>query len=644
MQERAKPAVRIDLGQFKLHIRLKPETDLTLHFDSPSRRFYLSVIALVLNEMKKLGQITSIPLAKHAGELKLLNETVGESAGSSQNLIPRIYRKWKDALPDLENAPLFKVMGRKKEQDDGHARTYHFSEAEKDLWANLFEYKGSEEHVRLRFSIDTIGATLDDAVILFEDAHDADAWQRFMASLEPVATAPEASSPVASPLKQGSRAVSLRSAVLIALLALAAGIASFAMWNAYGPAARRASMERMAFPLPDKPSIAVLPFVNMSDDPKQDYLADGLAEEIINALSKLGSVFVIARNSTFAYKGKQVGARQVAEEMGVRYVMEGNVRKMGDRVRITVQLVDTLTGQELMSEQYERDLKDIFVMQDDVTMKVLTSLRVSLTEGESARTFARDTKNLEAYLRILQAYDLRAIWNKESQMRARRLIEEALALDPGYALAYSNLAVVLSNEVQLGVYNEPQPVLERAYGLAERAVVLDDSSAWSHLALGLLSVTFKKDWDRAIAEIERAIALEPGAAYGYGYMGSILIYAGRYEDAITYYKKVVRLSPNPMPIFLVNLASGHMALGRYDEAISILKTLVQKQPGQTRAHVALAEAYMLSGRKDEAKKQAAEVLAIDPAFSVDSLYKNHPSKDIREINRRKEALRMAGLR
>ena len=300
------------------------------------------------------------------------------------------------------------------------------------------------------------------------------------------------------------------------------------VWNFYGraPKIEPASKEKMAFPLPDKPSIAVLPFTNMSDDPKQDYLADGLAEEIINALSKLSNVFVIARNSTFTYKGRPVKIQQVAEEMGVRYVLEGSVRKMGDKVRITAQLVDALTGNHLMSEQYERDVKDIFAIQDDVTMKVLTSLRVNLIEGESARTFARGTKNLEAYLKILQAYEQRAICNKESQTRARRLAEEAVALDPGYALAYSHLALALMNEVQLGVYDNPQKVLERAYGLAEKAVALDDSSAWSHIALGILSVTYKKDWDKAIAEGQRAIDLEPGSAYGYGYTGHVLNLCG----------------------------------------------------------------------------------------------------------------------
>ena len=646
MEERGKPALRIDLSQFKLHIRLKPKTDLTLHFDSPSRRFYLSVIALVVNEMKRLGQVTSIPLESHADELALLNNTIGESAGSSQkeSLIPRIYRKWKDVLPDLESAPLFKVMGHKKEQDDGPARTYHFSEAEKDHWANLFEYKGSEGHVRLRFSIDTVGVALDDAVIVYEDARNGDAWDRFIAGLKAATPTRDVPSTTLSPVKKEGRVLRLSGALLIALLVVVVGTASLTLWHIYGPNAKRASIQRMAFPQPDKPSIAVLPFVNMSDDPKQEYLADGLTEEIINALSKLSSFSVIARNSSFTYKGRHVKIQQVAEEMVVRYVLEGSVRKVGDKVRIAAQLVDTLTGNQLMSEQYESDLKDVFVTQDEVTMKVLTSLRVHLTEGGSARAFARGTKNLEVYLKILQAYELRVIWNKESQIRAHQLAEEALALDPGYALAYSNLALVLSNEVQLGVYDNPQNVRERAYILAEKAVALDDSSAWSHLALGLLSVTFKKDWDKATAEIQRAIDLEPGSAYGYGYLGSILIYAGRYEDAITCYKKAFRLSPRPMPIFLMNLASGYTALGQYDEAIKLLKTMVDKEPDQTRAHAGLAEAYMLGGTKDYARKEAAEVLRIDPTFSVEAFYRNQPYKDTQEINRRKEALRQAGLK
>jgi TolB-like protein len=534
MVEKVQQPIKIDLNEFKLYIDIKNKIKLTLHFDSPSRRFYLSLIAFVVTQMKILGKVTSIPLQEHLEMIVLVNKTVGSSAGSSEkeNLLPRIYRKWKDALPNLEEAPLFRVLGRKREYNEGIARTYQFTESEKDLWANLFEYKGSGENVRLRFSIDKLGVSLEDVAVLYEEYQNGEAWKRFLSSLkEKVESAPEAvilqshlkvpEVPVSWPKEQWTVLRSRHQRIaLIAMITVILGLTALAIWKLYLKPApdKKASIEKMVFPLPDKPSIAVLPFVNMSDDPKQEYLADGLAEEIINALSKLSNVFVIARNSTFTYKGRHVKIQQVAEEMGIRYVLEGSVRKMGDKVRITAQLADALTGSHLMSEQYERDVKDVFAIQDDVTMRVLTSLRVNLTEGESARTFARSTKNLEAYLKILQAYEQRVIWNKESQTRARQLAEEAIALDPGCALAYSNLAVVLSNEAQLGVYDNPQKVLERAYRLAEKAVALDDSSAWSHLAMGLLSTTCKRDWDKATTQVQRAIALEPGSTYGYGYL------------------------------------------------------------------------------------------------------------------------------
>jgi len=459
--------------------------------------------------------------------------------------------------------------------------------------------------------------------------------------LEPGAAVPR----IAAEKKAAIRKWQKTAFIVVAILIVVAAIV--VIWRSYlrpTPPIEVASKEKMAFPLPDKPSIAVLPFTNMSNDKEQDYFADGLAEEIINALSKLSNVFVIARNSSFTYKGRQVKVQQVAEEMGVRYVLEGSVRKMGDKVRITAQLVDALTGNHLMSEQYERDVKDIFAIQDDVTMKVLTSLRVNLTEGESARAFARGTKNLEAYLKLLQAYEQRIIWNKESLARARQLAEEAVTLDPGYALAYSQLAWALVGEVVLGVYDNPQKVLERAYRLAERAVALDDSSAWSHIALGIVIARYKKDWDKAIAEGQRAIALEPGSAYGYGFLAIFLTWAGRDEDAIPYYKKAFRLSPRPLPIWSINLTASYIAMGQYEEAIRILKGIVEKQPDQTLAHTNLAAAYVLSGREDDARKEAAQVLRIDPTFSVERHYSNSPIKDQAEVGRRKKALRKAGLK
>ncbi len=660
MEERARPALWIDLARFKLHLQLKPKTDVTLHFDSPSRRFYLSVIALVLMEMKRLGQITSIPLEAHADQLRLLNETIGDSAGSSEkeNLIPRIYRKWKGALPDLENAPLFKVVGRKKEED-GSGKTYQFSEAEKDAWANLFEYMGSKEHVRLRFSIDKVGATLDDALILYEDARDRDAWDRFIASLEqkpdersqtaPPAPAPPEPSPV-TPIAQQESVVKPRrhrNTVLIASLLVAVGIAGFVLWHTFvsNRAGTLASIEKMALPLPDKPPIAVLPFTNLSDDPKQEYLADGFAEAIIDGLSKCPQIFVIARNSSFSYKGKQVKIRKVAEDLGVRYVLEGSLQKTGNTMRITVQLIDALTGQHLFSERYDRELKDILAMQDEMTMKVLAAVQVKLTAGEDARLRAKGTTNLEAYLTLMQARQYFQAANKENLALARRLTEQAIALDPSYAAAYVMLGGIQRNEIVLGVPNNPREAAEQAFKNAEKAVTLDDSSAAAHVNLSKAYI-FLKEHDKAIAEAQKAVSVDPNSALAYDALGMALSYAGRPQEAIPFLKNSFRLSPIPSgSVPFIILGHAYFELGQYEEAVATFKRVLQLfGADDLLAHLWLAATYASMGREKEAHAEAAEVLRLDPTFSVEPYCRRQPYKNQKVIDDNMSAMRKAGLK
>ena len=298
-------------------------------------------------------------------------------------------------------------------------------------------------------------------------------------------------------------------------------IAAVAVWRLYLQSTPRprevASKDKMAFPLPDKPSIAVLPFVNMSGDPKEEYLSDGITEDIITALSKLQSLFVIARNSTFTYKGKAVKVPQVAEELGVRYVLEGSVQKAGDRVRVTAQLIDALKGYHLWSERYDRELKDILVMKDEITMKILAAIQVKLTAGEDARLRVKETTNLEAYLTLMQARQYMQILNKENYALARRLTEQVIAMDARYAAAYATLCRVQTNEVVLGVYKNPRTALEEASKLGEKAITLDDSNAFAHAVLGIAYV-WLKEYDKAIAEAEKAVSLDPNSAYAYSYI------------------------------------------------------------------------------------------------------------------------------
>jgi len=659
MVEKPKKFIHIDLNQFKLHIGLLHTSALTLQFDSPSRRFYLSVIAFVVHEMKRLGKITSIPLDEHLELLGLLNETVGGSAGSSQSahLLPRIYRKWKDALPDLEDAPLFKVLGRKRKYEEGLDAAYQFTEEEKDTWANLFEYRGSEEHVRLRFSIDKLGTVLDDVVITYgEDPEliDDAAWDRFIADLRQEAEkqqehaynfSKEKESGI-SPLTKWKRVLPL-SWKWPALAAVIAIVAAFAIWQYswYAPHKEGTPSEKMAFPLPlpDKPSIAVLPFTNMSGDPEQEYFSDGLTEEIITALSKVPYLFVIARNSTFFYKTKPVKIRQVAENLGVRYVLEGSFRKAGDRVRVTAQLIDAITGHHLWAECYERELKDIFALQDEITMKIITALQVKLTEAEQARLLAKGTDNLEAYLKLLQGREHVYRFNKENNALARDMFQEAIALDPVYPKPYAFLGTTHLMDIWLGSSKSPRQSLAKAIELAQKAIALDDSYATAHGLLGNLYI-MTRQYDKGIAECERGVALDPNSASALGWLGQNLYWADKPEEAISVLEKAIRLNPIPPSWYLYNLAMAYRDTGRYEEAISACKKVLHREPKNVIALLVLTGTYSLSGREEEARAGAAEILRIDPMFSLERLAKTRPHKNQANTERFIDSLRKAGLK
>jgi TolB-like protein/Tfp pilus assembly protein PilF len=653
MEEITGQAIKIDLNQFKLHIHLKHKTELTLHFDSPSRMFYLAVIALVVNEMKKQGKITSIPLQDHSDVLALINETIGGSAGSSdkEHLLPRIYRKWKDALPDLENGPLFKVIGRKKELEDGVGKTYHFTEAEKDSWANLFEYRGSYEHVRLRFSIDKLGASLDNVIVLFKGYQNGEAWEKFISSLkkkeeeklEPVELLPKEPETPIAPFRE--RKIPLLKQWQWVALVIVLILTALAIWRTYfdTPPGRIASIERMAFPLPDKLSIAVLPFVNMTDDPRQEVFCDGLSEEIITTLSKIPKLFVIARSSMFTYKGKPLKVQQVAEELGVQYVLEGSVRKSGDQVRITAQLIDALTGRHLWAERHDCNPRDIFIIQDEITTDIITALQVKLTEGEQARVFSKGTKNLDAYTKIMEARYLSYQTTIEGNIRARQLAEEAISLDPNYALAYRALAHVTVLDIWLGLSKDPQESLKRSIELHKKAIALDDSLAIAHAGLGYALMMVRK-YGEAISKMERALELEPNSADVIHAYANILIYTGRGEEAISFFKNAMRLNPKPPNVYLRHLAVALRDTGRYEEATAQLKKAIEREPRDLLSYIVLASTYSMAGLEREAREVAAEVLKINPRFSLEQFAKIHPYKDPVTKDRYIDSLRKAGLK
>jgi adenylate cyclase len=383
----------------------------------------------------------------------------------------------------------------------------------------------------------------------------------------------------------------------------------------------------------------------MSGDPKQEFLSDGITEEIITALSKSRDLFVIGRNSTFTYKGKPVKFQQVSEEMGVRYVLEGSVQSSGKRIRITAQLIDALSGYHLFSERYDRELKDIFATQDDISMKILTATRVTLTHGEEARMFAKGTKSLEAYLKVMQAREHHEVFTKESQALARQLAEEAIALDPGYALAYSYAALAIAHEVTVGTYTNPREALERGMKLVKKAVALDDSLAHPHVILSKYYIILNKDHEKGIVEAERAVTLEPNSADAYMQLGVNIAWAGRPAEAIPILQKAMRLSPIPPHLCLHALAMCILSTGQFEESIALFRRIVQKEPNQLTSQLGLVLALMAAGKEDEARAEAAKVLRIDPQFSLEryakaiDYYKDRSVPD-RMIN----AWRKAGLK
>jgi len=431
-------------------------------------------------------------------------------------------------------------------------------------------------------------------------------------------------------------------AVVIALVVVAGGVTIWKSYRPSTPPTEVASVEKMAFPLPDKPSIAVLPFTNLSADPEQDYFSDGITEQIITGLSKISSLFVVARNSTFTYKGKPVKVQQVSEELGVRYVLEGSVQKSGERVRINAQLIDAIKGNHLWSETYDRELKDIFAVQDDITQKILTGLQVQLTRGEQARVYARGTNNLKAYLKYLQAYEKWIQMNKESNPLARQLAEEAIALDPDYAVPYLILAATHMMDVFLGSSKSPKDSINQAMELNKKALALDDSLAVAHSQLGLL-YTMTRQHDKGVAEAERGVELNPNSSVAHDLLGMTLDYAGRPEEAIPMFKKAIRLAPFAPAKFYYHLGRAYLFTGQCEEAISACEEAVRRGSNTPAAHRIATAAYSICGREEEARTAAAEVLRLNPNFSCDHYAKREPFKNQADIDLIIGALRKAGL-
>ena len=432
-------------------------------------------------------------------------------------------------------------------------------------------------------------------------------------------------------------------ALVIALIVIAAAIAIWKFYIRPTPPVEVASKEKMAFPLPDKPSIAVLPFTNMSGDPKEEYFSDGITEEIITALSKTPHLFVISRQSTFTYKGKPVKVKQVSEELGVRYVLEGSVRKAGDKVRVTAQLIDAITGHHLWADRYDRDQREVFALQDEITKKILTELQVKLTVGEQARLYGRGTDNLEAYIKVLQGREYYWRLDREGNVSARKLFEEAIALDPKYPTPYWLLGMTHIMDAWFDWGKSKEDSLSRAMELAQKTISLNDLDSNAHGSLVAI-YRMKGNYDKAIAEGKRAVELDPNSADAHVWLGIALYNAGRADEAIPLLEKAIRLNPFAHTWYFLQLGQAYSLSGRYDEATAAYQKALQLSPNNLFAHLGLTATYSQMGRDKEASVHAKEVLRISPDFSLDRYAEKIPYKNQADRERRINALRKAGLK
>ncbi len=399
---------------------------------------------------------------------------------------------------------------------------------------------------------------------------------------------------------------------------------------------------RDALPLPTKPSIAVLPFNDFSGEAGKSYLADGLTENIIAALAKISKMFVVARHSVFTYQGKAVKVQRVGKELGVRYVLEGSIQRSGDRLRITVQLIDARSGYHLWSERYDRGADQIFNVQDEITLNVVAALQIKLTEGEMARVRRRGTESLEALLLVTQSIELFQKLNKEDNARARVLAEKAIAVDPNYTDAYVRLARTHITDFQAGWVSNRAAAFKRSLALAKKALELDDSYADTYNLLGAIYL-FVNQQDQALLLAKKAVALSPNYAIAKASLGMVETYAGMPEKAIETIKSAMRLSPYYPDWFLKELGRAYFQLERYEDAIKVLEEGLKRNSNNPEARILLAASLASARRHEEARTTVSAFLKSRPGYTVKQYARGEYYKNPAHLKRVLDALQKAGL-
>jgi len=395
--------------------------------------------------------------------------------------------------------------------------------------------------------------------------------------------------------------------------------------------------------LPDKPSVAVLPFANLSNDPEQDYFADGMTEDLITDLSKLSELYVISRNSVFVYKGQTPRPQDVAHQLGASYVLEGSVRKEGDRIRINVDFIDTSTGHSLWAKRFDGKLDAVFKLQDKVARNIVSTLAIKLTEREQVgleRARTSSVKSLEHYF-LGRAYYGSA--SKQENSLARRMFSRAIAIDPDYAQAYAALALTYVDDSRRHWGASPQESIDNALKLAKKAITVDASIPQAHFVLGYVYLYANALHEHAIAAGKTAIALDPNYAEGYALLSSAYFFSGNPEKSLPLDRKAMRLNPASSFLYYMHLGRSYYFQGHYQEAIEALKEAEERNYNYIPNHLWLAATYSQMGNIDEAEWEVEQVKTLDPELSAKDWIESRPYKYPRHREQLLDGLRKAGL-
>ena len=394
--------------------------------------------------------------------------------------------------------------------------------------------------------------------------------------------------------------------------------------------------------LTDMPSIAVLPFENMSGDPSQEYFSDGLTDQIINGLCKVANLFVIARNSSFAYKGKSISIKQIANELGVQYILEGSVQKAGDRVRITAQLIDAKTDYHRWSESYDRELTDIFELQDEITMNILWAMNVNVTHGEQAQIWSEEMKvGIKAYDAFMRGLEQFYRFNREDNDQAKTNFQRSLDIEPS-PIVHSMLGFAHLIDLMYGWCDSQMESFDKANKCAEAAHEMNKDVDILHMMLGWIYL-FKGMHDKAVLEGKRAVQLNPNGAEAHVQLAAILVFAGNPDEAIRLINRAFRLNPTPTSYYFNMLGIAYRSVNQYEDAITACEKMVHMNPNSLPSYITLASCHSLLNQMDQARQYVTEILRIDPDYSVGQFALTMPFKVKEELELYLEALRKAGL-